>query len=110
MVDLADFVEVCALADIPAGELKGVRVGGAPVVIGNVHGRLAAIGGVCSHEEELLEDGELDGHIVTCPLHDSGFDIHTGKATRLPATRGVPTYDVKVEGGRVYLSKEPRKQ
>jgi 3-phenylpropionate/trans-cinnamate dioxygenase ferredoxin component len=105
---MSDYVDVCALGDIPEGELKGVRVGGVPVVIGNVGGKLAALGGVCSHEDELLEEGELDGHVVRCPLHDSGFDIHTGKATRLPATKGVPVYDVRVEGSRVLVSRHPR--
>lgn len=105
---MGDYIDACALADVPEGELKGIRIGGVPVVIGNVDGQLAAIGGVCSHEDELLEEGELDGHVVRCPLHDSGFDIHTGRAIRLPATRGVPVYDVRIEGSRVLVSREPK--
>jgi nitrite reductase/ring-hydroxylating ferredoxin subunit len=91
-------------SDVKEGDIKGVRVAGQPVVVGRVDGRLYAIGGTCTHQKALLEDGELDGKVVRCPLHDSGFDITTGEAVRLPATVPVPTFDVKVEGGRVLVA------
>jgi nitrite reductase/ring-hydroxylating ferredoxin subunit len=91
-------------SDVKEGDIKGVRVAGQPVVVGRVDGRLYAIGGTCTHQKALLEDGELDGKVVRCPLHDSGFDITTGEAVRPPATVPVPTFDVKVEGGRVLVA------
>lgn len=102
------YEDVCAESEIADGELKGVRVGNAPLVIGRVDGQLYAIGGVCTHQMALLEDGELDGKLVICPLHDSGFDITTGHALRDPATVAEPTYEVKVEAGRVFVSRNPR--
>ncbi len=98
--------DVCADADVKEGDIKGVRIAGQPVVIGRVGGRLHAIGGICTHQRALLEEGELDGKIVRCPLHDSGFDITTGEAVRLPATVSVPSLDVKVKGGRVLVARK----
>lgn len=106
---MSDYVDVASESDIPEGEILGVRVGGDPVVLGKLGGKIHAIGGMCTHEEALLEDGELDGAMVRCPLHDSGFNIHTGKAVRPPATGTVPIYDVKVQSGRVFVSTEPKK-
>lgn len=102
------YEDVCAESDIEDGELKGVTVGHTRVVIGRVDGKLYAIGGVCTHQQAMLEDGELDGKIVTCPLHDSGFDITTGAVTRDPATVAEPIFDVKVEAGRVFVSRKAR--
>jgi len=98
--------DACADSDVKEGDIKGVRIADQPVVIGRVGGRLYAIGGICTHQQAALEEGELDGKIVRCPLHDSGFDITTGQAVRLPATVPVPTLDVKVEGGRVLVARK----
>jgi nitrite reductase/ring-hydroxylating ferredoxin subunit/CDGSH-type Zn-finger protein len=102
-----DWVAVADAGSIGEDELLGVQVDGEPVVIGRVDGELYAIGGVCTHEHALLEDGELEGDIVACPLHDSGFNIRTGQAVRFPAVLPVPRYAVKVEDGRVLVSRAP---
>jgi nitrite reductase/ring-hydroxylating ferredoxin subunit len=105
---MSDFVDVAAASEIPEGEILGVRVLDEPVVLGKLKGTIHAIGGMCTHEDALLEDGELDGQMVRCPLHDSGFNIHTGKAVHLPAVGSVPVYEVKVVNGRVLVSSQPK--
>lgn len=102
----AGFQAVADESAIGEGDLIGAEVDGVPVVIGRVKGHLYAIGGICSHAHARLEDGELDGEVVMCPLHNSGFDIRTGQAIRLPATDPVPRYDVKVEEGQVLVSRQ----
>ena len=105
---MLDYVDVAAASEIPEGEILGVRIDDEPIVLGNVKGTIHAIGGMCTHEDALLEDGELEGQVVRCPLHDSGFNIHTGKAVHLPAVGSVPVYDVKVVDGRVLVSTQPK--
>lgn len=104
----SEWEEVCAETDVQEHELTGVRVAGQPVVIGRVGGALHAIGGVCSHQKALLEDGELEGGGVRCPLHASGFDLRTGMPTKPPATEPVPVFAVKVEQGRVFVATRPK--
>jgi 3-phenylpropionate/trans-cinnamate dioxygenase ferredoxin subunit len=43
-------------------------------------------------------------HTVECWLHGSCFDLRTGASTGPPATKPVPTYPVKVEGGDVFVA------
>jgi 3-phenylpropionate/trans-cinnamate dioxygenase ferredoxin subunit len=62
-----------------------------------------ALEDVCSHEEIPLSEGEIDGTTIECWLHGSRFDLHTGQPTGLPATRPVPTYPTRIEGGDVYV-------
>ena len=102
------FVDAAALSTLPEGEVLGVQVAGRPVALCNVDGQICAVGAICSHQNASLVNGELDGHTLWCPLHSSGFDVRTGEANQPPATAPIPTYEVKIEGGRVLVSVEPR--
>ncbi|MBI3966283.1 MAG: non-heme iron oxygenase ferredoxin subunit [Chloroflexi bacterium] len=105
-----DFEEVADSTVVPEGEVIGVDVAGQHVVVGRVDGQVYAIGGICTHQYAELEEGGLDGEIVMCPLHDSGFNIKTGAAVRLPASTPVPTYAVKEENGKIYVGRQPAAQ
>ena len=61
-----------------------------------------AIGDVCSHEDYSLSEGEVvpEACEIECWKHGSMFDLVTGEPRSLPATRPVPVYVVRVEGGR----------
>lgn len=102
------YQEVGDASAVGEGELVGVKVGGQQVVVGRVGGCLYAIGGVCTHEHALLEDGDLDGEVVMCPLHNSGFNIKTGQAVQPPAEEPEPTYAVKEEDGKIYVAAQPQ--
>ncbi|MBI2954602.1 MAG: CDGSH iron-sulfur domain-containing protein [Chloroflexi bacterium] len=94
--------------DVREGEIKGFQIDGKPVLLSRVEGQLYAIGGACSHKQVLLEGGKLEGLTVHCPRHPGAFDIRTGNAIRPPAVTAVPTYDVKVERGRILVARHPR--
>src|SRR5581483_9581671 len=48
-----------------------------------------------------LDEGTLDGTIVTCPWHGSTFDVRTGRVCGGPATFSEPALHVVEAGGRV---------
>lgn len=78
--------------------LEGRKVG-----IFNADGRYYAIADVCTHEDASLSEGTVlkddKGRcVVECPWHGSQFDLQTGAALTLPATKPVKTYAVRVEG------------
>jgi 3-phenylpropionate/trans-cinnamate dioxygenase ferredoxin subunit len=66
-----------------------------------------AIGDRCSHAEASLAEGELFDTDVECPRHGSEFNIVTGEPDSLPATRPVPTYELEIVDGEVFLYLEP---
>ena len=101
---MSDFKRACALSDLSEGESLAVEIDGEPVAIVRTEGEVFAIRDVCSHAEVPLTEGEVDGYTIECWLHGSCFDLRTGKPTGPPATRPVPTYPVKTEGGDVYVS------
>jgi 3-phenylpropionate/trans-cinnamate dioxygenase ferredoxin component len=97
------FQRACAISDVPEEGAIGVEVAGLPVALIRADGELFALQDVCSHEEVPLSEGEVYDHTVECWLHGSCFDLRSGKPTGPPATKPVPTYPVKVDGGDVYV-------
>jgi 3-phenylpropionate/trans-cinnamate dioxygenase ferredoxin subunit len=62
-----------------------------------------ATDGICTHERADLADGLVMGDIIECPKHNGRFNYKTGEAMRVPATIGLCTYPVKVDGGHVFV-------
>ncbi len=96
-----------AVADanaLPEGTATAVYVGGEQVALFHIGGRVYAVSNRCSHANGPLAEGTLDGTAVTCPWHNSQFDLATGQPLQAPAQRPVATYRVKVEDGTVYLA------
>ncbi len=100
---MAEWIKVATVDELPPGERIVVDVDYEWVAIFNVNGTLYAINDTCSHAEASLAEGDLDGHEIACPLHGARFDIRTGDVLSSPAAVGVDTYEVKIEGGDIYI-------
>lgn len=82
---------------------KEVIVDDIPVLLIKADEEFYAIEDVCTHDGQPLTDGELEGCEISCPRHGARFDLKTGKAICMPATEAVPTFDVQIEGGQIWL-------
>jgi len=80
-----------------------VTVGETSIAVFRIGDEVYAIGDRCSHAEASLAEGEIYGTDVECPRHGSEFDLQTGLPGALPATKPVPTYEVSIEDGTVFL-------
>ncbi len=98
-----DWTRVCDADEVAPGQIKAVEVGNLRVMLANVDGDLYALEDRCSHQDFPLSAGFLEGRQVECVFHGARFDLETGKATCLPAVRGVRTFEVQVDGGDVLL-------
>lgn len=99
-------VKVSPFEDLPREGGVRVTVGDHKIAMFRVGDRVYAIGDRCSHAEASLAEGEVFGTSVECPRHGSEFDLETGEPESLPATLPVPTYEVAIEDGMVYLIME----
>lgn len=97
------FTRVAGETEIEEGQIKGVEVEGADIVIARVQGQLFAVDGICTHLLAFLSDGELDGFEIVCPLHMGAFDLRTGAATREPCVEPLKCYPVRVQDGSVLI-------
>ena len=100
---MAEFVKVATTAELPSGERLFYDFAEESIIIFNVSGEYYAIADLCSHDDGPLEDGELDGYSVACPRHGACFDIRNGKVLSLPATKSIPSYQVKIEDGNILV-------
>jgi 3-phenylpropionate/trans-cinnamate dioxygenase ferredoxin subunit len=99
----------CFVKDLKAGsalqtDLTQADGSDAPVaVVRTEDGEFYAIGGLCSHGEVPLGEGDVEGPYVECWAHGSRFDVRTGVPADLPAMDPVATYPVRIDGERVLV-------
>ena len=88
-----NIVGVAKTDEIPTGKMKHL-IDGKEIMIANINGKYFAVNDRCGHSSALLSMGNLNGDIVTCPLHAAQFNITTGKKVREPNLRaGAPEVD-----------------
>jgi 3-phenylpropionate/trans-cinnamate dioxygenase ferredoxin subunit len=98
-----EYVDIAPEDQLPEGERLFVDLGGKPIVLFKLAGKLFAIGDVCTHDNGPVGDGEIEGNEIICPRHGGRFNISTGKATSLPAIVDIPAYPVRVVEGMIQI-------
>lgn len=106
---MAEFHKVAATEEVSSGEVRQYRVEDRPVALCNVDGEFFAFEDVCTHQFAYLSEGGLENGQIRCPLHGAKFDVKSGDAKSLPAVKPVPTHEVKVEDGQVYVALNPKR-
>ena len=100
---MAEFVQVAKVGELDPGDMKLVEAGDRAVVLLNVDGELYALDNECTHAGCDLADGDLDGNVLECSCHGSGFNVTTGAVENPPASEPVPTYPVTIVGDDVLI-------
>jgi 3-phenylpropionate/trans-cinnamate dioxygenase ferredoxin component len=95
-------LRVAAAGELATGEGRVVEVEGRELALFNVDGVYHCIENACPHRGGPLGEGDLEGHVVSCPWHAWRWDVTTGANTNNPAVR-VAAYPVTVEGGAVFV-------
>jgi len=99
----SQFFEILPEDELKDGERLFIEIGGKSIVLFKIAGEYFAIGDICSHDNGPVGDGEIEGNEIICPRHGGRFDIHTGKATSLPALVDIPAYPVRVNNDKVEI-------
>ncbi|HLG51931.1 MAG TPA: Rieske (2Fe-2S) protein [Chloroflexota bacterium] len=103
----AEFTPVLPAAALGEGELRSVEVGGFPVLLTRVSGRVYALGNTCTHWGCRLDQGHLEGTSIICHCHGSQFDLRTGAVINGPATAPEVSFDVRERDGRIEVCARP---
>lgn len=120
---MSERIEVCRAEDLDHLDREIVSVGNTEIGVFNVEGEFYALANTCMHQYGPLCEGDVrpqlegehgdngervdvqyaDGEYrILCPWHNWSYDLVTGVHTG-DADIEVPTYDVTVEDGVVYL-------
>jgi 3-phenylpropionate/trans-cinnamate dioxygenase ferredoxin subunit len=100
------FVKVGEANSVPVGQVRIVEVDDEEIALCNVDGQIYAVANVCTHDEGPLGEGYLMGDEIECPRHGARFCVRNGEVRNLPAIVPIPTLDVKIEDGAVWVESD----
>ncbi len=101
---VTDWTDVAAASALSPDKPIRVIAGDVPVVLVRHNGTVYALSATCVHASGPLDQGTLvhDGDL-RCPWHNSTFRLADGEVVRGPAAIPQPRWDVKADGGRIYV-------
>ncbi len=92
----SEFTRFCKVEELPPESKKAAKINGTWVLVCHSDGRLFAVSNICSHAVKPLLPGRMRNCTITCAVHGAKFNLETGEALNLPATKPIPTYELRV--------------
>jgi len=83
--------------------MRAIAVGRQRIVVAKLKGRLFAFDAFCPHVQGPMVQAEIDGAIISCPLHAWRFDLENG-GKELHGYRGISVHDIRITDGNVFLA------
>lgn len=121
---MSERIHIGSTEEFEEREPKSVEANGVEICVVRADGEFYALGNRCPHKGGPLHLGEVfpevsedfenarsgerpeliytDDEVIVCPWHGWEYDIETGEHAGDP-DYGVPSYDVQVEDGDVYI-------
>lgn len=112
-----NMTEVGKIGEMKNGTMKEISVDGREILLARVDDQYYATDNRCPHMGGNLSQGKLEGTVVTCPKHNSQFDLKNGRVVRwlkgsglisavgkaLKSPRPLITYNVKVQDDKILI-------
>ena len=95
---------VAGVEELEDGDVKGVEVGDAEVLLVRLEGEFYAVGGECSHFGAPLADGVIHNGRVRCPWHQACFDAASGEMEEPPGLDVLSKFEAREEDGKVIVT------
>ncbi|GGG10025.1 nitrite reductase NAD(P)H small subunit [Rhodococcoides trifolii] len=100
-MDYDSSVVVGHVSDLTPGEGRTYVVGGRQIAVFLLgDGTVRAMDALCPHKGGPLADGQIDGKVVMCPLHQYQFSLADGGCTS-EGIASVDVYEAAVVDGQV---------
>lgn len=101
------WVVVARRQDIPPGRGWPVQVGELRLALFETATGVRAVDNTCLHVGNPLDDGAVQGEVLTCPWHGWQYDLRSGEHLTVFGRRpGLHTYPVRVEGDAILVDVE----
>ncbi len=100
------YILIGQVSEIPENAAVTVVANGEKVAIFKYDGKVSAVSNVCKHQNGPLGEGRIIDGCITCPWHGYQYLPHNG-CSPPPFTEKVATYDILLEGEKVYLNPKP---
>ncbi len=102
---MTDFLVAAKTSEVADPGSLLVEVEDRLVVLVHAAGHYYALDDVCTHDGGPLSDGPVnaDEKTIACPRHGAKFDIATGAAVTMPATKPTVAHEVKIDGDQILV-------
>jgi 3-phenylpropionate/trans-cinnamate dioxygenase ferredoxin component len=102
---MSEFIAVAKTSEIPDPGKLLVEVGERLVVLIHAAGHFYALDDICTHDGGPLSEGPLNpaAGTIMCPRHGAKFDVKSGAALTMPATKPTASHEVKIEGDNILV-------
>lgn len=94
---------VATIESLTDGTPQRMDVNGTAILLYRQNAAIYAVGAVCPHAGGPLDQGDFDGHCVTCPWHQSVFDLRDGSIVHGPTTFPAPSFETRINAGMVEI-------
>ncbi|HMP05550.1 MAG TPA: non-heme iron oxygenase ferredoxin subunit [Lacipirellulaceae bacterium] len=102
---MSEFVPAARVDDVGDPGSLLVEIGDRMIVLVHAAGHWYALDDVCTHDGGPLSEGPVDGggRTIACPRHGAKFDLATGAALTMPATKPTVAHEVQVQDRQVLV-------
>jgi 3-phenylpropionate/trans-cinnamate dioxygenase ferredoxin component len=97
------FEVVANLSEIEVGETLLVELAEPVCLVRVGEDDVRAVHDTCTHQQQPLHEGTVDGETLVCAAHAATFDLTSGESIGVPAVEPVAVYTCKVEGDSVLV-------
>jgi nitrite reductase/ring-hydroxylating ferredoxin subunit/DMSO/TMAO reductase YedYZ heme-binding membrane subunit len=104
--DSSEWVDVGSVDDCVEGRARTAIVGPERVAVVRHAGGISCVSNVCRHQGGPLGEGRIVDGCLTCPWHGYQYLPESGSSPP-PFTEKIPTYRVRVVGGRIQAHRTP---
>lgn len=98
-----EYLKLCAAKDVPPGQMRHFDVRGREVLVVNLNGQFFCLDARCTHAGAPLDEGTLEGDLLTCPWHYSSFRVTDGSVVNGPAQKPLGTYNIVVGDEQLFV-------
>jgi 3-phenylpropionate/trans-cinnamate dioxygenase ferredoxin subunit len=88
------------------GQALSLAVGRRMIAIARSGDEYFAVEDVCTHDGAELTGGAIEGAQIVCPRHGARFCLRTGQALTPPAYEPIRVFDIKIEGGHLWINSD----
>ena len=100
-----EIIVVADSTDIELGQSVSLEVNGVQVLLCHTRDGIFAIEDQCTHANEPLCGGRIDGNLISCPVHGAIFDVRNGEVKGPPASIKLRTFALEIEGTSISIEK-----
>ncbi|MGB7242087.1 MAG: Rieske 2Fe-2S domain-containing protein [Sulfitobacter sp.] len=103
---VTDWVKACKPTDIQDKRAAIITLSANErVAIFRTGNSYSAVSNTCAHQGGPLGEGKIVFGCVTCPWHGFSYKARNGRSPA-PFTEMIPTYNMKLEGGILYIDRQ----